>query len=727
MSEVAPDKLGSGLFDEVGGCEAANSSRRTPWRKLWRALWRVYVDRLVQALAQQAPQAVLWWPVGLATGIGLFFASPSDPPAWIGLVILATMLSGFVRFRSNFAVRSILLGLILAAFGFCAAQMRTQWVAAPILAERLGPITITGSVAMVEPKGSANRVTLAQLSVPYLEGPETPKQVRVRLPSSHGAPQIGQQIQVRAIISPPGRPVTPGGFDFQRHSFFRQLGGVGFAVGTWQLVGDVEHESLTWRDRVNELRAKVANRIALSLPGEAGGIARALVTGERNAVPEPLQEAYRNAGLAHMLAISGLHMSLLTGLVFILFRYGLALSVPLAERFNTKKMAAFFALGAAAFYLLLSGMNVPAQRAFIMISVVLFAVLIDRTALSLRTLAWAAIAVLLLQPDALVGASFQLSFAAVVALITVYERVHIRASLWDRYGNFRLFRAMFLYAAAVLVTDLIATGATAPFTAFHFHLVPSYSLLANLMAGPIMGLWIMPFGLIALVLMPLGLESVPLSAMGAGIDLVNAIARFVSGLPGSTFHTPPAEVWALVCVGVGGLFLCLWRGKARFLGLFPLSVGLLQPWFSESPHILINESAEVLAVRGVDGKLTLTPGRGDGFTRNVWIEHWGKSTDRWQEHPALSCDAEGCIYRAEDGRSIGLAYTESAVSEDCGRVDLIVAKVPSWRLCSSGQSIDRFDIWRYGAHAIWLTDGEPRIERVSDYTGRRIWNQPTWR
>ena len=464
-----------------------------------------------------------------------------------------------------------------------------------------------------------------------------------------------------------------------------------------------------------------------NLPGESGTVARALVTGERNAVPEDLQEAYRRAGLAHMLAISGLHMSLLAGLAFVVMRYGFALSRTIAERFNTKKFAAVAALVAALFYLMLSGGNVPAQRAFIMISVVFAAVLIDRTALSLRTLAWAALIVLALQPDALVGASFQLSFAAVVALIAVYERVHIRAHLRDFYGNFRPIRAIALYCAAVLVTDLIATSATGPFTAFHFQRVPSYSLLANLLAVPVMGLWIMPFGLLALVMMPFGWEKLALTAMGAGIDWVNGTARFVSSLPGSTWVIPPSAVWALVLIGLGGLLLCLWQGRGRWLGLIPLGIGLLQPWLAVTPHVLVNETAEVMAVRGQDDRLVLTPGRREGFTRGVWIERWGKSADDWSTTSQLVCDSEGCLYDTEFGR-VALAYSEAAVAEDCNRVDVMIARVPSWRLCKAEHVvIDRFDVWRHGAHAVWLSTDGVTVKRVSDKTGRRIWNKPTWR
>lgn len=692
----------------------------------WRSgrLWLVKV--LEQALAEQAPQAVLWWPIGIAVGVGLFFALPADPPVWAGpTAFLAVVLFRLVV-KGGPANRFVLIALMLASAGFSAAQFRTSHVSAPILAEEIGPAMVSGSVALVEPLGRANRVTLDQLTISELEPELTPRKVRVRLPVNHGDPRIGQRIQVRAVIRPPGRPVAPGAFDFQRYSFFRQLGGVGFAVGTWELLEDSGGGPESWSDKVALLRATVGERFSTALPGESGTIARALVTGERTAVPEPLQEAYRQAGLAHMLAISGLHMSLLTGLVFVIVRYGLALVLPIAERYDTKKIAAMVSLAAAVFYLLLSGMNVPAQRAFIMISVVLFAVLIDRTALSLRTLAWAALAVLLLQPDSLMGASFQLSFAAVVALITVYEKVHIRSRLWDSRGHFKPVRAVVLYCAVVLVTDLIATSATAPFTAFHFHRVPSYSLLANLLAAPIMGLWIMPFGLFALLLMPLGLEGLALPVMGAGIDLVNMIARFVSGLPGSTLHTPPAEMWALVCISLGAIFVCLWRGWGRVVGLIPLSIGLLQPWIASPPDILVNETAEVYAVKGEDGRLVLSPGRREGFTRDVWIERWGQSSESWAEGDRLTCDTEGCLYQM-DGARAGLAFTEEAVSEDCGRVDVMIAKVPSWRLCRSGMRIDRFDVWRHGAHAVWVTKDGPRVERVTDFTGRRIWNQPTWR
>ncbi len=677
-------------------------------------------------LEKQSSHTVLWWPAGLAIGIGAFFALPTDPKPWVGLLCLVTVVAVRSVFKAISWVRFLTIVLALASVGFCAAQLRTHLIHAPSLIEDVGPALVAGTVIQVEPSGSAHRVTLDRLNISGLSEDETPATVRVRIPGSHGAPGVGQVIEVRSILRPPGRPVAPGAFDFQRYSYFRQLGGVGFAVGQWQPVSDFGSTTSVWRDRLLTLRADVGAKLSESLPDESGAVARALITGERNAVPEDLQEAYRQAGLAHMLAISGLHMSILTGLAFLFFRYGLALVMPIAERFDIKKLSAIVAFGAALFYLVLSGSNIPAQRAFIMVSVVLGAILIDRTALSLRTLAWAAMFVLLLQPEALIGASFQLSFAAVVALIAVYEKVHLRSRLWDRYGNFQPFKALVLYALAVLITDLIATSATAPFTAFHFHEIPSYSLLANLLAGPVMGLLIMPFGLIALLLMPFGAEAIALIPMGFGIDLVDSIARFVSSLPGATFVTPQAEVWALIIVSFGALVLALWQGRLRWLGMIPLLIGLFQPWQSLAPDIVIDEDAELIAFKGGDGRLSLPTGRANGFTRGVWTEMWGQSTDEQQEIDTLSCDAIGCRYSI-GGSVVSIANTEAAVFEDCGQSDVLVARVPTWQICKQDLSIDRFDVWRHGAHAIWLNDGKVKMDRVSDKTGRRVWNRASWR
>jgi competence protein ComEC len=260
--------------------------------------------------------------------------------------------------------------------------------------------------------------------------------------------------------------------------------------------------------------------------------------GEQGAIPAELQDAYRKSGLAHLLSISGVHMSLLAAAVFFLIRRGVALVPALALRIDAKKVAAWTALGATTLYTLISGMSVPAVRSFLMIGVVLAAILLDRTAISMRTLAWAALVLMALYPDAVIGASFQMSFMAVLGLIALAEQARLKVQWRDPDGRLQAMRAAAVIFAGLVLTDVVASGATALYAIYHFDRFPTYSMVSNFFAGPITGLWVMPWGLAAMLLMPFGLDRIPLQLMGYGVGWVNDIARTVGGWPGAQVHGP---------------------------------------------------------------------------------------------------------------------------------------------------------------------------------------------
>src|SRR5262245_61565467 len=299
---------------------------------------------------------------------------------------------------------------------------------------------------------------------------------------------------------------------------------------------------------IDALRADITERILKALPGPEGGVVAALLTGEQTAVDKDVTQAMRDSGLAHILSVSGLHIVFVVGLVMGLVRYGIALVPPLALRVDAKKIAAVLALLAALFYTALAGAPVPAQRACAMAGFALIAVLLDRTALSLRLVAWSAIIVLAAAPEALTGASFQMSFAAVIALIAAWEagsgwrRLHERADLSAHRWLWRLAAGV----AASLATTLIASVATGAFAAYHFNRVSLLGLVANMLGVPLTGFWIMPWGLLAMLLMPLGLERVALVPMGWGVEGLNAIARYVAGWPDAGTLVPSlpgASLW----------------------------------------------------------------------------------------------------------------------------------------------------------------------------------------
>ncbi len=678
---------------------------------------------------QQTGRGFLWCVVSFVLGIGLFFTWPFDPHVATGPLVIAIGLLLWIYGR-RWTSASLLGAFVIAAgWGHAAAQIKTWVVATPTLERELGPVFIDAQIVRSDRRPNGNRVVVEGFEIPGLASSDTPRRLRLTLPASHGLPDVGTRIRVRVMIRPAGSPVVPDGFQFQRFLYFSQIGGTGFSLGQWEtLRGD---EESNWFDGarawVENLRRQVGDRITKIVPGPDGTVAAALINGEQSAIPQDLQEAYRISGIAHLLSISGVHMSLLAGIVFFLVRRVLALT-SLAARTDTKKIAAWAGLAATGFYLLISGMSIPAVRAFMMVSVVLAAILFDRTALSLRTLAWAALCLTVFFPDAVFGPSFQMSFLAVLSLVALYEQAWLKIR-WRTVDSAALFvRTAGLYVVALVVTDLVAGGATALFAAYHFNRLPSYSLLANLLAVPITGAWIMPLGLLGLILMPLGLDRIPFEAMGFGVTLINDIARSVSMWPGAQIHMPPMSTSVMILAALGIVFVCLWNGRLRWLGFNPVLIAMAQPHISSPPDLLVDESSRVFAVSDDSGHLVFRPGRVGRFVREVWTDRYGASPTDWpapgetQEELGLTCDSDGCIFERR-GQRVLMAFRANAIAEDCGEPDVIVSAIAVHDLCRANDAYDIIDFRRDGTHAFWFGDGDLRIRTSVESAGDRIWTR----
>jgi competence protein ComEC len=449
------------------------------------------------------------------------------------------------------------------------------------------------------------------------------------------------------------------------------------------------------------------------------------MTGDRAAIPEDVMRTFRDSGLAHLLAISGLHIGLFAGILFFGVRALLALIPPLALRFPIKKWAAAAAIPGAFAYALIAGATVPTQRAFVMVGLVLLAVLLDRQGLSMRLVAWAASVILLFKPESLLGASFQMSFAAVIALIAGYE-FYIRRRA-RREGPLPWWRRPPAFLAGVAVTTLIASSATAPFAIYHFNRFAVFALAANLIAVPITSLLIMPAAVIAFFLMPVGLDHLALAPMGWGVEGVLWVARTVAGWPGSVVLLPAAPSFGLVLVVAGGLWLCLWRLRWRLLGLAAIALGIAAFSLGQKPDILVDGEGRLFAVRGADGSYLLSSRRRARFSGESWLRRVGQrpeASPAWPKGAAggrLSCDNLGCIYR-KGGHLVALITDPMALIDDCRRADLVISTVPVRLPCPSAKRvIDRFDLWREGAHAIWLDPAGARIESVAQTRGTRPW------
>jgi len=383
---------------------------------------------------------------------------------------------------------------------------------------------------------------------------------------------------------------------------------------------------------------------------------------------------------------------------------------------------------AATIYALLAGATVPTQRAVLVCAVVLLAVMVDRRGISLRMLAWAASAVLLVQPESLLGPSFQMSFAAALALVAAYEAALEKGWLRPSGSEAPVGRGVLLYAAGVAFTTVIASAATAPFVLYHFNNVAKFGLLANLVAVPVTALWVMPAAMLSFLLLPFGLEGLALVPMGWGTDLVIVTADWVAGLPDATKVLPTPPAWALAAVAGGGVWLCVLRGRTRLAGIAAMAAGALTLTRPAPADLVISADGRLAAVRLQDGGYAFSTLRRGSFEREGWLAHAGFRADQavsWRrdgnETGGLRCDGQGCVL-ARGGRRVVIAEGPAALAEDCGRADLVISLVPAGRRCrEAGRVVDYFDLWRKGAHAVHVTARGIRVEAVNDTRGNRPW------
>ena len=689
---------------------------------------------LAVALAGESDRLVLWLPVFLGLGIALYFGLAVEPAAWTWMPLLGLIGALVLGAWFRPAWRQVLLPTALVPAGLLAALLRSQAVEAPVLAEELGPIQVSGLVLELEVEETRPRMVLQPGSIPGLAPEATPERVRLRLLRPPVGVVPGSRVEVRAVLRPPPEPAAPGAYDFARQAYFQRLGAVGYALAPPRILeppaaeAGTQRWSAAWNLAWSSLRQALAQRIAAALDGDAGAVAVALITGDRSAIPEPVLEAMRQSGLAHLLAISGLHLGLVAGLVFFLSRAVLALIPALALRYPIKKWAALLAAAAAFFYLFLVGATIPAQRASVMVWLALLAVILDRQPLSLRLLAAAAALVLILAPESLLSASFQMSFAAVTALVAGYEllgpRVH--PGWRDRSWAGRLG----LYLGLLMPSSVIANLATAPFAAYHFNRLAVFGLVANLIAVPLTAFWIMPAALFAMLLLPFGLEAWPLAVMGAGLDLLLAVAAEISSWPGAVIPVRAMPLWGLCAAVLGGLWLCLWQRPWRLLGLLGPALGILAVALAAPPDLLVSGDGKLIAVRTEKGALAFSSLRRGSYQRDIWLRRSGSAQalawplEDGAAWPELSCDSLGCLYR-RDGMEVAIALDGRALDEDCRRARVLISLEPLRRMtCPSADLvIDRFDLWREGAHALWLGGGEGalRSRSVAQDRGVRPW------
>ncbi len=683
---------------------------------------------IARVFAAERERWILWLPVALGLGIGIYFELAVEPQLAIAGLIVAVALLLAVAVRRRLGAFALALGVLAAALGFAAAKLHTDWAKAPVLAERLGPVTVTGRITEAEPTHKGLRIVVKLKSAGALAAEKLPVRARLTLHDIEAGYTAGDEIAVRAVLLPPPPPAAPGAYDFQRQAYFQRIGAVGYALDEPTITKRAAEGGFSAMEWLERLRQRITERIIASLPSPTGALAAAQITGHRHTIPPEVMSAMQDSGLAHLLAISGMNIGIVAGIVFFAMRALLALIPWLALRISTKKWAAVAAMIVALAYVLISGASVPTQRAYLMLGAVMVGVLIDREALSMRLVAWAAVAILLAAPEGLLGPSFQMSFAAVVALIACYERWAARKPELEPPGTARRWLRGF---GALALTSLVAGLATAPFGMYSFNRFTVYGLAANMIAVPVTDLWVMPWALIAMFAMPFGLEAWPLAAMGWGVDLVHWVARTVAGWPGAVVPTTVMPGWGLLVFALGGLWLAIWQRRWRWAGAPVMLAGLLTMLWVKPPDLLVSGDGRTIAARAADGALYISTGDARGYVADTWWKRDGAAGFKpWPWRGAgpdgrLRCDALGCVYRASEA-AIALVREPAALSEDCTAAALVVAPMLTRAGCRDTRVVDRRSLMTRGAHAVWIEGKSLTIRDDRSERGERPWVSYPW-
>ena len=689
-------------------------------RSYWRERSRATLGGLERLLERERSQLPPWVAVGFGGGIAAWFAL-NRPHDWAAFLCIAAALAMFgFGLASGRAGRALGWFALAAGLGCALIWARSERVAASRLDRPLVP-EFAGRVEAVDHLAAKGALRLMLRP----SDPALPPRVRVSIDKEEAPEGLagGALVRLRARLVPPPPMTLPGSYDFSRDAWFKRIGAVGTAMGEVTVVEAAEPRGL------ERARGALREHIAQSLPERSAGIAIALATGDQNSVQEEDAEAMRRSGLTHLLSVSGLHIAAVVAAAMMLSLKLLALSERLALRFNLVLVSAAVAAAAGVGYTLLTGAQVPTVRSCIAALLVLAGIALGRDAISIRLISAGAIVVMIFWPEAVAGASFQMSFAAVTAIVALHSSGWVRRLLERREEGLsaRAGRALL----GMVLTGLAVELALIPFALFHFHRAGLYSVAANIIAIPLTTFIIMPLEAGALLLDIIGIGKPLWLLSGLAIDALLGLAHKVASTGGSVMMLPAMPGWAFGLIVAGGIWLCLWNTRMRLLGIAPALLGVAAAMMSPRPNILVTGDGRHLAVVGEDGvPLLLREGAGD-YVRVLFSEASAFDGDpgALASRPFSACSRDSCVSVLRKGSAEWrLLATRSpaqidwtALTRACAEADIVVSSRRLPRGCTPRWlKLDRKALEETGGVALYLDD-PPRAATAADRVGRHPW------
>jgi len=687
----------------------AGFSRAAAGAPDWRAAFAAALEREIGER-----RFFLWLPVAAMGGVALNLSADREPVLWLPASLTALFAALAFLSRARPVAFALMLALAALFAGFLSMSLRTARVAAPVL-DRIRIVELTGFVEEVDLRSVGARLIIAMDDAEGMPAEKVPRRVRV---TTRKAPDVsaGDFVALKARLLPPSHASLPGGYDFARDAYFAGVGAVGSTLGAIRVVS-APHDA-TYRERfdaaIDHARNRLALRVNAIIGGDAGAVAAAMVTGKRDFLSNDARDLIREAGIFHIITISGVQMTLVAGIFFIAARRLLALSPTLALKYPIKKWAALVAMAGSLLYDIATGSRVGTERALIMTLIVLGAVIMDRRALTMRNLGFAVLAVVAIEPEAILGVSFQLSFAAVAALVAVMEaRLAEMDAGRDAYpkkpaGAPALFLDLLHKPLALLVATACATSATASFMAYHFHDLSPYVLIGNPLTLSIIEFFAVPGALVGAALYPLGLDAWVWLYVGAGIKFILWVARFIADAPSSTVHLRAFAPFALPFLSLSVASAAIWRTWFFRASAIPLAiVGVVFAMNGPRYDVIVAPSGEQAAVRDADGLLQIVGKRLNAFAAEQWLTADADGRDpREARDPNAPCDRLGCVAALPEGESLSLVIDRLGFDEDCARAEIIVSAYSAPADCAARFVFDEKALRRLGAVGLTFSDAK---------------------
>jgi competence protein ComEC len=640
-------------------------------------------------------------PLWFIVGIALYFALPVEPH-YTPYFLLVGAIGWYFTKRS----RGLSIAFLLLTIGLTWAMVYTSQIQHRMLERSITPRPVTGVIEDIEPTAKGIRITLSHVTIAGFGKRETPRRIRVAMRGELPELMIGDSVKLNAGMLPPMGPAMPHSFDFARYFFFRDIGAVGYGLNPVTITKHAT-EGEGWNAMWSRWRHALTQNIMQTLPSPNGAIASGLIIGEDAAIPPEVHDQLRAANLLHVIAISGAHMVVISGIVFIGLRL-LFLGIPqFGQRPFAKQVAAGLTLIVLTGYLLITGLMLSATRAYIMMALILGAIMLARDVLPMRSIVLAAVLMLIFDPSDILEPGFQLSFVATMAIIAfVFSRQLDEQATW---------RTPLKYFGWMMMMSLVAEGAAAPLVIHHFNSVSPYGVLVNTLLSPVVALLIMPAVAFYFLLLPLGLESAALHIMSIGIDAMVWVARYVSTLPYALIFMKAIPGWGVALIVAGLSWLCILTSRLRYAGMIGIVLGIASIATVQLPDILIASQLNQIAIKS-ENAFRLVRGRNQSLVPELWANGTGSAElPQAPEHTKdWRCDRLGCVAL---GR-IALPYSDVALLEDCKKSEVIFMKYAA--TCLNGARI--IETYKMnGVIALWRGN-RLRIETSKDWQGNRPWS-----